>query len=107
VQQHDWGAMAWQPVTDPGAELSLAEMTIRARRTSPPHRHPNCEEVLFVHEGSVVVMIDGAAHELAAGESIAVARGAVHQVEAADLDASLLLVWSAAQREYEAVPPGD
>jgi mannose-6-phosphate isomerase-like protein (cupin superfamily) len=106
-EEHEWGAMVWHPVPDPRAELSLAEMTIRAGHVSPPHRHGNCEEVLFVREGTVVVVIDGVAHEIGTEESLHVPRHLVHHVEGGDEDASLLIVWSAAQREYEEVPPGD
>jgi quercetin dioxygenase-like cupin family protein len=105
AHDHEWGSMVWHTEADATAELSLAEMTIRARCSSPPHRHPNCEEMVFVREGVVVLAIDGTRRDLRAGESARVGRGAAHHVVAGEVDAALVLVWSAGQREYQAVAP--
>jgi quercetin dioxygenase-like cupin family protein len=101
----EWGSMVWHAAADAAAELSLAEMTIRAGCASPPHRHPNCEEMVFVRAGAVVLVVDGTRRDLRALESARVGRGVPHHVIAGDADAALVLVWSAAQREYEAVTP--
>jgi quercetin dioxygenase-like cupin family protein len=105
AHEHDWGSMVWHTDADVAAELSLAEMTIRAGCTSPPHRHPNCEEMVFVRQGAVGLVVDGTRCDLRAGESARVGRGVAHHVIAGDADATLVLVWSAGQREYEAVTP--
>jgi quercetin dioxygenase-like cupin family protein len=105
AHDHEWGSMVWHTEADPAAELSLAEMTIRAGCTSPPHRHPNCEEMVFVRHGAVGLVVDGLRRDLGAGESARVGRGVAHQMIAGDVDAALVLVWSAAQRDYEAVTP--
>ena len=92
--------MAREP--DRAAELSLAEMTIRAGCTSPRHRHGNCEEQVYVHDGEVTLVVDGERRELGAGDSTRVPRGVPHHVLAApDAGATLVLVRSAARREYE------
>jgi len=44
----------------------------------PPHTHPNSEESFEVLEGSLDVFKDGRWKTLGAGESVAVAPGAVH-----------------------------
>lgn len=107
VRDHEWGTMAWRTESDPTAELSMAEMTIRAGSTSPLHRHPNCEERLYVQRGAITVVIDGGRRELRAGDSARIPRGSAHHAVAApDGDAALVLVWSAAHREYEELPPG-
>jgi quercetin dioxygenase-like cupin family protein len=99
--------MTWHAEEDSGAELSLAEMTIRAGSTSPPHRHADCEERLYVRDGTVTLVVDGERRALAAGDSARIPRKAAHHVVAAlHGDATLVLVWSTAHREYEALPPG-
>jgi quercetin dioxygenase-like cupin family protein len=87
---------------EPGAELSVAEMTIRAGHRSPPHRHGNCEERVFVRNGRMTLVVDGDPRSMTAGDSTRVPRGSAHHVVAAhDADATLVLVWSTARREYE------
>lgn len=96
--------MVWHQDGDDDAETSLAEMTVEAGFASPPHRHGNCEERVFVLGGAVTLMIDGVGRELSAGESWRVPRGSVHHVLASsDGPATLLVVWSAAHRQYEEV----
>jgi quercetin dioxygenase-like cupin family protein len=50
------------------------------KRPPPPHFHPAQDESFEVLEGVVRVRIDGAARDVAAGESFEVARGTVHQM---------------------------
>ena len=99
--------MLWHTAPDACGELSLAEMTIRAGCGSEPHRHPNCEEMVFVRVGAVSVVLDGVGHALEAGDSLRIPRGVVHYVAGGGADGSLVLVWSTTQREYEPVTPGD
>jgi quercetin dioxygenase-like cupin family protein len=81
-------------------------MTLRAGCTSPPHRHGNCEEMIFARSGTVELIVEGRRQALRAGEAARVPRGSVHHLEAGVADASMFVVWSAAHRDYEPVPPG-
>ncbi len=59
-----------------------------------------------MHTGRVVLIVEGRRRALRAGEAARVPRGSVHHLEADVADASLFVVWSAAHRDYDPVPPG-
>lgn len=46
----------------------------------PAHPHPEQDERFEVQEGALTFLVDGEEHVVAAGESIDLARGSVHQV---------------------------
>lgn len=78
-------------VLAPGAATGGAE--------DPPLHEPGSRETLYVESGSVVLWIDGAAHELAEGDSATFDADLPHRLEnAGDAEARLLAVVSAGLR---------
>jgi uncharacterized cupin superfamily protein len=46
-----------------------------------PHHHRDVDEIVYGLSGTLTMTVDGTRHELKAGDSIFVARGAVHQFQ--------------------------
>ena len=82
-------------------EISVARTTIGVGERNPRHRHPNCEEVLYVLSGEIEHFVAGTPRvRMTAGEAILVPRDAVHQafnVGAAPVQ--VLAIFSHAERE--------
>lgn len=75
----DSGAVRME-VTCTTAELHEMRVTYRPGSPLPPaHLHPAQSERFAVHEGVLVFLVDGVEHVVAAGETIDVPPGAVHQ----------------------------
>ena len=65
-----------------GGEFIEIEGTMRAHSGGPPiHVHPQQEETYRVVSGTADVFLDGRWHQVRAGESLAVQRGAPHTIK--------------------------
>ena len=51
-----------------------------AKAGMPPHYHQHVDEVIYVSEGILTVILDGKKIELGAGESCFVPRGTIHHI---------------------------
>ena len=103
-QSEPWGRMDWlvDDALQPGAGLSLARMTLAPAAAAPGHRHPNCNEVIHVVDGSVELTIDGKRHRLDAGDTKFIPAGSAHGMRNAGADAAVMIVcYSAGCRVYE------
>ncbi|MEO0982289.1 MAG: cupin domain-containing protein [Pseudomonadota bacterium] len=101
-----WGSMDWlvdDAIVD-NAGLSLARMTVSPGQTSPAHRHPNCTEAIYVLAGRIEEKVDEAWTPVAAGGSVFVPKGAVHQTRnPGDEEAVMIIAHSEGARIYEEV----
>lgn len=61
-----------------GEAFLLFEDTVEPGKRTPLHTHPGADETFYVLEGSMVLHIDGAEHELRAGGVAVVPRGVPH-----------------------------
>jgi mannose-6-phosphate isomerase-like protein (cupin superfamily) len=98
-----WGTMEWlaDDAIRPGTGLSLARMTVRAGHVSPPHRHPDCTEVIHVLEGVVDQRIGDALVRLEAGATCRIPPGTSHASAAIGPDDAVLIVaYSSGARTY-------
>ena len=106
VHPETWGAMCWL-VEDrlvPGADVSVARMTINAESVSPAHRHPNCNETIVLLSGSVTCIVDDREYPIEAGDAVFVPRGSAHAIRnETSLAAVAMLTYSAGARVYEPV----
>ena len=104
--EHDWACMDWL-VEDSligGAGMSLARMVIRAGRTTPAHRHPNCAETIHVLEGEVEQRIGERLVELEPGDTAIVPPDHAHATtNRGNGDAVLMVAYSIGTRVYEPV----
>jgi quercetin dioxygenase-like cupin family protein len=87
----------------PDAGLSLARMTVAPGVTSEPHRHPNCTEAIHMLSGQVLQRKGADWVRLAAGDTILVPAGAIHQTRNIGPETAVLMVaYSAGARVYQA-----
>ncbi|MGI3901362.1 MAG: cupin domain-containing protein [Janthinobacterium lividum] len=73
--------------------FSLLRITNPPGVSTPPHRHMNEDETVYVLSGRVQVETDGATCDLAAGEAIHLPRGEAHRLWNAGPDEAQALVF--------------
>ena len=87
--------------TNNARELTLGFTTIEPGGNNPLHRHPNCEEALYVLSGEIEHIIEGTPNvRMKAGEAILVPRNLKHQaINRGAVPAELLVAFSSPERE--------
>jgi quercetin dioxygenase-like cupin family protein len=87
-------------------ELTVGFTVIEVGANNPRHRHPNCEEVLYVVAGEIRHHIAGTSDvHMIAGDCITIPRDRVHQAfNVGAYPAELLVSFSNAERETVIVP---
>ncbi|UCD00109.1 MAG: ThuA domain-containing protein [Phycisphaerales bacterium] len=104
VISEDWGTLTWLAGKNIGnAEgLVLGRVTIRAGKSNPRHRHPNCEEVLYLLKGRLEHTMDDRTFTLAAGDTITIGPGVFHNATCiGNEDADMIVVYSEGIRGFE------
>jgi quercetin dioxygenase-like cupin family protein len=83
-------------------EITLGKTVLPPGEGNPVHRHPNCEEALYLLKGEIEHFIKGAAQErvrLKAGEAILIPRNVIHNATNVGTGpAELLVSFSSADR---------
>ena len=88
----------------PGSDMSVALMVLQWEKTAPRHRHPNCNEFIYVIEGCVEITMDGKAVILNQGDSVMNPAGTIHSLRnPGEEDARMLVSYSEGERIYEEV----
>ena len=99
----DWGSLTWYANAAAGnsAEMTVGKCVIKPGAENPPHRHPNCIEVLVVMQGIIDHRIEeGATVRLHAGDCISIPVNLPHNARnVASEDAVLLVTFSSADRQ--------
>lgn len=72
------GRRSADPLTGLGAASSVRVVELEHTPARRAHRHPRCEEVMYVAAGQGAVWIDGAVSPVAAGDVVHVPAGAAH-----------------------------
>ncbi len=68
--------------TTGAGDLVMFEFTVpAAARVPAPHYHRGVDEAVYGISGTLTVTLDGARHEIRAGDSIFIPRGSVHHHE--------------------------
>ncbi len=83
------------------AEVHVIRQTEAAGGKNPPHKH-STEEVMVMLAGAVTVTVDGAVETLAAGDTLIVPAGVVHQIANSGDKTAEWLIISPAGRSFEA-----
>ncbi len=99
-----WGSMEWlvDAGLQPGARVSLARMVVLAGCVSERHRHPNCDEAVYVISGRIEQQVGPSLTTLGPGDGIHIPAGAAHCSRAlGDQDAVLIVAYSAGERIYQ------
>jgi quercetin dioxygenase-like cupin family protein len=86
-----------------GAELSVARMTLNEGARSERHRHPNCNEVIHLIQGTVEQSVGTERFIMEAGDTVFIPQGSVHgSNNIGRADATMIVCYSAGSRAYEA-----
>ena len=104
VIKEDWGSLNWLASRKIGnAEgLVLGRVTLKAGKSNPRHRHPKCEEVLYLMEGRIRHSIGDKTYTLSAGDTITIPAGVFHDAASiGDADADMIVVYSEGVRLFE------
>lgn len=99
-----WGELHWLVGEKemPGAKQTLGVVTIHPGHRNPLHRHPNCEELLYVVSGECEHLLGEDIYYLKAGSVIRIPQGIPHWARCTG-DAPLVAVisFSSAERRAE------
>jgi quercetin dioxygenase-like cupin family protein len=79
--KYPWGWIRWlmSAELDPGATQTLGVVEIAAGQRNPLHKHPNCEEILFLQSGTLEHIVGDKRVTLHAGDVLRVPRDTPHQ----------------------------
>lgn len=100
----DWGHMQWlvEDATHPGADLSLAKMTVLPGKTSPAHIHANAIEVIHVLSGDMSARVGDNWVSAKAGDTVFVPANTVHQTQCLSGEPAIMMIaYSTGRRDYE------
>ncbi len=100
----DWGHLTWLAGTNYGNAdgLVLGRVTIKAGKFNPRHRHPRCEEVLYMLKGTIVHSLGNESYTLSAGDTITIPAGVFHDAKCiGNEDADMIVVYSEGIRLFE------
>ena len=95
--------MSWlmEDAIEPDAGVSLAKMTIDPAVTSEAHHHPNCTEAIHVLAGAILQRKGDAWIELAAGDTVLIPAGVVHQTRNLGSETAVMMIaYSSGSRVY-------
>jgi quercetin dioxygenase-like cupin family protein len=79
--KYPWGWIRWMMNSelDPGAQQTFGIVQINAGQRNPLHKHPNCEELLYVLSGSFDNVMDGKTVVMHAGDIVRIPANTPHQ----------------------------
>jgi mannose-6-phosphate isomerase-like protein (cupin superfamily) len=79
--EYPWGWIRWvmNAELDPGATQTLGIVEILPGQRNPLHKHPNCEEVLYLLSGTLEHVVGNERVVLHAGDVLRVPVGVPHQ----------------------------
>jgi quercetin dioxygenase-like cupin family protein len=103
VEETPWGSLQWLVGgrSHPEAGVTIGRVTFKPGQANPAHRHPNCEEILFVVAGEVEHTLPGGGKAvLHPGDAIVMHRGEKHQARNIGKETAVVLVaFNSPQRE--------
>lgn len=102
-ESYAWGEIHWlaSQAANGARELTLGFTVVEPGGRNPVHRHPNCEEALYVVSGEVEHFVEGTPKvRLRTGEAILIPRNLKHQaVNTGAGPAQLLVAFSSSARQ--------
>ncbi len=103
IREH-WGHLTWLAGRKYGNAdgLVLGRVTLKAGMSNPRHRHPRCEEVLYILQGKIVHSLGDETYTLSAGDTITIPAGVFHDAKCVgDEDADMIVAYSEGMRLFE------
>lgn len=102
----EWGEITWLDGGEltAGTGLTFGRVTFYSDGTNAEHRHPNCEEVLYLLSGRLAHTIGEDRTTLEPGDALHIPRNEPHQAtNLADDDAVAIIAYDTADRRVEFV----
>ena len=99
-----WGSLCWLAGRAFGNsdDMTVGRVTIKPGMCNPRHRHPNCDEVLYLLHGTLEHTLDEQTVVVHAGDTVSVRRGVFHNAtNIGNRDADMIVVFSSADRMIE------
>lgn len=101
----DFGGLTWWANRTLGnsTTVTVGRCRLKPGAANPPHRHPNCAEVLVVLTGRIVhTGPEGREVEMGPGDTVSIPQGIPHRARnIGTTDAELLIVFDSADRQVE------
>jgi quercetin dioxygenase-like cupin family protein len=107
VQEQSWGWLRWlvNDELSPGSPLTVGVVQIHAGQKNPPHKHPNCDEVIYVLSGSCEHRVGDKMVVLHPGDSLRIPRGVPHGAKVIGSEPmKSIVVYDTGKREFVPVP---
>ena len=74
-----WGKLEWYARKSlNGTDITLGFCHINPKMENAMHSHPNCDEVLYVIDGSIIHRLNGEEISMNAGDSLLIPQGVTH-----------------------------
>ncbi len=99
-----WGSLRWLAGRKVGNAhgLTLGRVIIKPGMSNPPHRHPNCEEALYLLKGRLRHFVGAEEVVLEAGDTLVVDAGLSHYaLNIGEGDADMIVAYSSGERGFE------
>jgi quercetin dioxygenase-like cupin family protein len=99
-----WGGITWTAsrLVGNSETMTFGRAIIRAGRSNPRHRHPDCDEILHVLSGRLEHTLGEERCTMGSGDSISIPQGVWHQARALDEeDVEVVICFSSADRLTE------
>jgi quercetin dioxygenase-like cupin family protein len=96
-----WSGAVARPVN--GERLTMALIDLDPDQDVPEHRHDN-EQLGFVIEGSITMVIDGEARELGPGETYQIRSNVPHSARTGPQGATVIDVFAPVRADWDQAP---
>lgn len=83
VQEQAWGWLRWL-VNDqlvPGSPMTLGVVQINAGQKNPLHKHPNCDEIIYMISGTGEYRVGDQKVVLKPGDALRIPKNAIHDAK--------------------------
>lgn len=101
----DFGGLTWWANRNLGnsTTVTVGRCRLNPGAANPPHRHPNCSEILVVLTGRIAhTGADGREVEMGPGDTVSIPQGVPHRARNIGSEtADLLVVFDSADRQVE------
>ncbi|MBN2504553.1 MAG: cupin domain-containing protein [Bacilli bacterium] len=103
IETYPWGQLTWYASEALGNtdNMTLGECLIKPGKQNSRHYHPNCTEILYVLQGTIIHEYEGKADVIMnAGDTITIPRNIKHFAKnIGDHDAIMLISFSSGARK--------
>ena len=100
----EWGQIEWlvSGVLGNSRAMTFGRVTIQRGKSNPRHRHPNCDEVLYLIQGRLEHTLGDEKVTLEPGDTISIPIGVAHNARSlGPEDAVMVVAYSNADRQTE------